>query len=372
MDTTEEVVSSDRRITFFFPSTTPTERVHTFSKLKELIPGSTFVAMLEDFPGVSTMEVTSVSVEQWDACLLIADGQANLYSSDHDVFSCFHRFFGGSTFDLCWRRMLDERGAIFSELHKASQSRECGVVCLPEDIYRSVTAQFDARMVPFQAILVNSHLHTLCFDKGIPTDAIVKECAGGASSSITQLRMNGINRSLEMFQLTDQPLYGDTYMKKRGYQEGPMGLTGATGARGVTGATGVRGPCCTYQLTSPLEEGEVDNGECDCGSKPIKYNQRNHVLECRRDLSSSDEVKFIKALAQLLANKSKHEIRPSKRSVVFKPLYNAATYVAAHAYMAAVIAQPHHLAQPHHCKIQSVLHSELLHLEVFVGVVFVR
>jgi len=363
------------------------------------------VAMFFDDPALSATEmvITQYTAYEWDVCLAIAEGLVKLYGQSDRIVDVYQQYFDRGELDEARNQLIKDLSVELTDVEKLMKpkrvlvpatpttsakfvlcSPDPGVVCVSERVYAASKAEaLKSGLIPFQLITINDHQHALCFDQGMPIKYHGKITPPSSFANLRDARSKMLEK-LCVSRETNQPLYGDKYKdlllleytlpkESRGFAGirgcvGAIGDEGCVGPIGPRGPTGAKGACCAHCINFSKPDDVFKRCWCatyNTNKTPIA-GCRDFRLEVMIDLCSLDEVKFIKATAEMIIANKMDSARLLDPIPAMKLQHTADEYAAAEQQILLMDLWPH----------KKAIHTSLLSnmddacLQVYVG--FVR
>lgn len=276
------------------------QRILRVDKIFKHAPHSHLALLLGDIDTGETKELTisDYSAEEWSICYAIAKNKHPLYPSGDRIREVYQRYFDCHPTDIPRDVLAKECDIVWQSALDFLRDQRKGVFCAPsERVYRLLRpVAVNAGLVPFQLITLNDLPFVTCFDHGVPLDKQAPFSPGATPKSLYQ------SRKLALSTITR---YGTQSWSN---QDADSATTEEKGAR-------TRGP----RVAAPTPE----TWERPCSEQCILINENiaqkclcftyhgthltsgciDHYLGSLIDLSSLDEVRFIRAIACTILSK---------------------------------------------------------------------
>lgn len=289
------------------------------------IPESILGACIRDQVQCDSIAITDFSPEEWDRCVLIAKGKAPLYlpgTYGDRIREVYQRYFGGHVLDNARISLVSSCDNVCqSALDLLSKSKQI-VYVSSEGAYSQLKDLAGyPNIIPLQMITLNGKPFMTCFDHGYPfgEDGYMVDLITGQRTSLHRARNAalGVLRAKGVFEYTYVPEGVDERQelhKKYSMMDWapavhanmmqPVHYYGAgAGGQGATGATGPGGPphplaanpCCDQCIRN--NEDIKEKCRCFAYTSGRTHTHKDLFLESLIDLSSLDELKFIRSAA---------------------------------------------------------------------------
>ena len=263
--------------------------------------------------------INEYSADDWDICLSIAEGITNLYEHPSNIVNIYDKYFGGGALDTVRNSMIIDIGSSLTDINKLILNDKPGIVCVSENIYQMTKEVANSNgLIPFQIVTVNDIGHVICFDHGIPIEysdmdlqvsrrnlIIALQNSAEHNKYLQPLYKDKYKNIMQNYQKPDEYTFGCRGLEGKRGPVGPVGKRGPVGPVGNTGNIDPRTPCSVHCINSSWCPEEHINTRCICMAYNFsKDGCRDFYLETLIDLSSLDEVKFIKAVANVMISKN--------------------------------------------------------------------